>query len=154
MELVIFRLADKEYGADIRQVRQVIRMREVTPIPDSAPFVEGVISLHGKVMPLLSLRKKMGISSEKPSRLNRIIVTTLDNNLIGAVVDTVSDVISVEAASITPPDDVLKDAVYLQGVAKIAHRLILVVDIEKLLTKDDRKSIGEVHKKVEIRKRA
>ncbi|MCX5679990.1 MAG: chemotaxis protein CheW [Candidatus Omnitrophica bacterium] len=154
MELVIFRLADKEYGADIRQIRQVIRMREVTPVPDSAAFVEGVISLHGKVIPLVSLRKKMGVSAEKPSRWSRIIVTTLDSNLIGVVVDTVSDVISVETASITPPDDVLKNASYLEGVAKLFNRLILIVNIEKLLTKDDRIGIDEVHKKVEIRKRS
>ena len=153
MELVIFRLADKEYGANIGQIRQVIRMREVTPVPDSAPFVEGVISLHGKVIPLVNLRKKMGISTKEPSRWSRIMVTSLDGNLIGVVVDTVSDVISLEKAAITPPDDILKDASYLEGVAKFANRLILVVDIEKLLTKDDRIGIDEVHKKVAIRKK-
>ncbi len=82
------------------------------------------------------------------------MITTLDGNMIGVVVDTVSDVISIEAAAITPPDDVLKDAFYLKGVAKLSNRLILVVDIEKLLTKDDRQGINEVHNKVEIRKKS
>lgn len=153
MNLVIFRMADKEYGADLKQVRQVIRMREVTPVPDAAGFVEGVISLKGRVVPLINLYKKMGLTGQKASSWNRIMITELEGSPIGVLVDTVSDVISIEPAAITAPDDVLKDAGYLSGVARLDNRLVLVVDMEKLLGGEDRNSINEVHKRVELKKK-
>ncbi len=153
MDLVIFKVAEKEYGADLRQIRQVIRMREVVKVPDAGASVEGVISLHGKVVPLVSLRRKMGAEAKEISRWSRIMVTEMDSNPIGVVVDTVLGVVSIEAGSITPPDDVLKNAVYLTGVARLDKRLVLVVDIEKLLSREDKDGLKEVHKKVEIRKR-
>jgi len=154
MDLVIFKVAEKEYGADLTQIRQVIRMREVTRVPDAGFSVEGVISLRGKVVPLVSLRKKMGAEAKDISRWSRIMVTEMDGNPIGVVVDTVLGVVSVESGSITPPDEVLKDAGYLTGVARLDKRLVLVIDIEKLLSREDKNGLKEVHKKVEVRKHA
>ena len=153
MELVIFKVAEKEYGADLKQVRQVIRMREVTQIPDAAKSVEGVISLRGRVVPLVSLRKKMGAEEKEISRWSRIIVTETDSAPVGVVVDTVLGVVTLEPGSITPPDEVLKDAGYLTGVARLDKRLILVIDIEKLLSLEDKDGIRKVHSRVEVKKK-
>ena len=128
-------------------------MREIIQVPDAAKSVEGVISLHGKVVPLVSLRKKMGAEAKEISRWSRIMVTEMDQSPVGVVVDTVLGVVSIEPGLITPPDEVLKDAVYLTGVARLDKRLILVIDIGKLLSREDKDGLKEVHKRVEVKKK-
>jgi len=162
MKIIAFVINNKEYGVDLAQAREVIRMREFTPVPDASEFVEGVISLRGKVIPLISLRKKFGIEEKGASKSSRIIITQVDStsagngandHLTGVVVDKVTDVISVEPGDITPPDELLKKAKYFVGVAKIANRLILLIDIGKMLSGKAETSIKEVHKLVEIRRK-
>ena len=153
MKFTIFTLADKEYGVNISQVREVIRMRQITPVPEASDFVEGVISLRGKVAPVISLRKKLGLEEKKLSETNRIIVTEINGHALGVIVDNVTDVISLEAGEITPPDEVLKKAKYLIGVGKAGKRLILVADMQKLLTGEDKTKIGKVEKRVLVRKK-
>jgi len=153
MKLTVFTLADKEYGVDISQVREVIRMKEITPVPDTAEFVEGVISLRGHVVPIISLRKKLGLEEKPTTSTNRIIISRPGNHFVGVIVDSVTDVISIEGGDITPPNEVLQKAKYLVGVAKLGERLILVADMEKLLSSKDRTVIGKVEKRIEVRKR-
>jgi purine-binding chemotaxis protein CheW len=153
MKVVIFTVKGKEYGVDIANVRQVIRMKEIVPVPDAADFVEGVICLRTKVVPVVNLSKKLGMKDDRPDRWARIIVTQLEGHTIGVVVDMVTDVITIDPASISAPDDVLKDAGYLIGVAKIGPRLILIADIDKLLSADERTSIEKVSDRVEVKKK-
>ena len=153
MNLVLFKIADKEYGVDIKQVLQVIRMKAPVRVPEAAQFVEGVITVGGKVVPLVNLRKKMGLSSEVFTKSGRILLTETEGHLIGVMVDSVTDVIAVERGSITPPDDILKDARYLLGVVKLGNRLILAADMAKVLNADERTSINDVRGRVEIRKK-
>ncbi len=154
MKIVVFKVKGKEYGVDISGVRQVIRMREITPVPDAADFVEGVVCLRSKVMPVLNLSKKLGLQDAQPDRHARIIVTQVESHLIGVVVDMVTDVITIDPASISSPDEVLKGAGYLVGVAKIGQRLILIADMEKLLSADEKVSMKTVSDKVEVKKRS
>jgi len=154
MKLAIFTLVEKEYGVDIKDVKKVIRMRKITPVPDTAAYVEGVMSLRGVVVPLINLRKKLGLETKDMTRLNRIIVTDIKGKSVGVIVDGVSDVLSVGDESITPPDEVLKGAGYLTGVARIGKRLILLVDIRKFLAGEAAKSIEKVHSRVEVRKKS
>lgn len=151
MKVAVFNLGDKEYGLDITQVREVIRLRAITPIPDTADFVEGVISLHGKVIPLVNLCVKLGMERTILLKTNRIIVIQINSHYIGVIVDGVTDVISTDAADINAPDEILKEAVYLIGVIKKAQRLILIVDMAKLLNEDIRSQIQMVHEKIQLR---
>lgn len=153
MKVVIFTVSGKEYGVDISNVRQVIRMREIVPVPDAADFVEGVISLRTKVVPIVSLGKKLGVKGAAPAKGARIIVTQIEGHTIGVVVDMVTDVVTIDPASISAPDDVLKGAGYLVGVAKIGPRLVLIADMEKLLGPEDRTSIKTVSGRVELKKK-
>jgi len=153
MNIIIFTLGEKEYGVDIKQVLQVIRTIEIVPVPDAAVFVEGVINFRGRVIPLVNLRKKFGIAEEGAKRGARIIIARLAGHIIGFLVDSVSDVVRIEPGLISSPDEVLKDAAYLAGVAKINKKLILMVDIEKVLSAQDRGSIGKVKERVEVRKK-
>jgi len=153
MKIVIFKMASREYGVDIRQVREVIRMKEIIPVPESSEFVEGVISLRGAVVPVINMRKKFGLENKAREKTNRIIVTHINRQIVGVIVDEVMDVIYTEEGNIAPPDEVLKDAEYLTGVAKTAERLILMMDLEKILSGKEKMNIEKVQKRVEVRKK-
>lgn len=153
MKIVIFTIGAKEYGVEISQVRQVIRKGSVVSIPDAADFVEGIIGLHGKVIPLVNLRKKLGIEGALEGSWNRIIITHLEGHPIGAIVDKVVEVINLEPSAITAPDEVLKDAAYLVGVAKLGKRMVLIMDIEKVLSGEDKAKVSAIHQRVKIKKR-
>ena len=154
MHLLCFDLADKEYAINIENVREVRRVKQVTPIPKAFDFIEGVISLRGRVVPIISLSKKLGLPSVKSSSFNRVLITESNNHILGIAVDNVLGVINIDKANIEPPDEVLKRCEYLIGVGKIAKRLILIIDIAKLLSGEEKSDISDLHKKVEIRKKA
>lgn len=153
MHLLCFSLADKEYAVDISSVREVRRIKQVTPVPRALDFIEGVISLRGRVIPIINLRKKLSLpSAEKPS-LNRVLITESNSHMLGIAVDSVIGVITIDESNIEPPDEILKKAEYLIGVGKIGKQLVLIADIEKLLSGEDKSGIAEVHKHVEIKKK-
>jgi purine-binding chemotaxis protein CheW len=152
MKVLIFSVGEKDYAADITRVREVIRKRKVTPVPETAAFVEGVISLRGRVIPLLSLRKKLGMKSQEvPS--NRIVVTTIQNHWTGILVDQVKDVVTLKPEEITQPAEVLQGAAYLAGVTKWQGKLVLLVDLTKLLKGEENESLQKVQERVEIKKK-
>ena len=153
MITVVFNIAGREYGAGIDQVRQVIRMRKVTPVPDAADFVEGVISLRGKVVTLVNLRRKLGMEKRPLDKTARIIVTEVDGHILGMIVDNVSDVTNIDQENISGPDENLKEASYLKGIAKLDNRILLIADIGKLLSVEDKVGIGRVATRVEIKKK-
>lgn len=154
MHLLCFDLADKEYAVNIESVREVRRVKQVTPIPKALDFIEGVISLKGRVVPIINLRKKLGLPSVKSTSFNRVLITESNNHVLGIAVDSVLGVTAIDKANMEPPDEVLKKAEYLIGVGKIAKRLILIIDIEKLLSGEEKSGILDVHKRIEIRKKA
>jgi len=144
MKLVAFTAARKKYAINIEQVHEVIRMREITAIPEAARFVEGIINLRGRIITVINLQKKHGLKKLKLDKKNRIIIAKLNSRrLIGVIVDEVSDVISLKAGDITPPDEVLKKAAYLIGMAKIGRDLILISDLKRLLI-DEEKTAPEL----------
>lgn len=153
MNLVLFTIDDREYGVDIRQVRQVIRMKEIVRVPEAGEAVEGVISLRGKVVPIINLRRKLGGSQEGPKRWNRIVITEIDGHSVGIIVDKVTDVIKLEPGTVSSPDEMLKNASYLTGVARIGNRLVLIADTGMILSGEEKEKIKGVHDKVEVRKR-
>ncbi len=152
MKILVFSVGEKDYGADITQVREVIRKRKVTPVPEAASFVEGVISLRGRVIPLINLRKKLGMKSQEvPS--NRIVVTTIQNHWTGILVDQVRDVVTVKPEDITKPDDLLQSAAYLMGMTKWQGKLVLLVDLTGFLRGEESEGLQKVHERVEIKKK-
>ena len=144
MKIVAFTIIEKEYALEIKNVIRVIRMKEITPIPQTPDFVEGVILWHGKVMPLISLHKKFSLEKQDPNKLNRIIITRLHKHHIGIIVDQLTDVLNLEAANLESPGALLKEANYLVGVAKIEKRLILLMDVEKLISPQERSIIDKI----------
>ncbi len=143
-------IAGKLYAVPVETVSEVIRPKEILPIPETPHFIEGIMSLRGKVLTVINLRVKLGIEKGPSTRNNRVIVTSIDNDKIGILVDEVQDVIPVSHDNIEPPDEVLKDAQYLTGMANTNRGLMLLIDIEKLLSRDDKDGILEAGSKVEI----
>jgi len=144
MKIVAFTITEKEYALEIKNVSQVIRIKEITPIPQTPDFVEGVIIWHGKVMPLISLHKKFSLERQGSNELNRIIITGVHGYPIGIIVDQVTDVLNLEAANLEPPGALFGEANYLVGIGKIGKRLILLMDVEKLLSPEERSSINKI----------
>ncbi len=153
MHLLCFNLKDKEYAVNIDGVREVRRIKAVTPIPGTLDFIEGVVSLRGKVVPIVNLRKKLGLDSEHGTVFHRVLIVEAHSHILGIAVDSIVGVITVDPANIEAPDEILRKAEYLVGVTKIGKRLILVADIEKLLSLEDKTGLSHIHSKVELKKR-
>ena len=153
LNIVVFRILDREYGINIAQVSQIIRSRKITPVPEAADFIEGVIVLRGKVLPVVNLRKKLGIASSAPDKKWRMIITRLESHSLAIIVDSATDVLHVEKEDITPPDEVLHNAKYLIGLVNLDKRLILLVDMVKLLTQEEIVDVHKVYERVEVRRK-
>jgi len=137
VHLVTFNLGE-EYGVPISQVQEIVRVGGITMVPNSPVFMEGVINLRGRVLPVLNLRKRLGLSEKEISSASRIVVTEIGNKVIGLLVDAVSHVIKIPPDNVEPaPEEVLEiDTDYITGVGKLHDRMIILLDLEKLLRRE------------------
>lgn len=142
--LVTFNLGE-EYGVPISQVQEIVRVGGITMVPNSPSYMEGVINLRGRVLSVLNLRKRLGLPARETSNASRIVVTEVGSKVIGLLVDSVSHVIKIPSELVElPPEEVLEiDTDYITGVGKIKERLIILLDLEKLL-KREKIEISEV----------
>ena len=148
-QLVVFRLANEIYGVEISAVNTIIRMQEITEIPQSPSFVEGVINLRGSIIPVIDLRKRFGLPLGEATKASRIIVVESDGQMIGMVVDAVAETLRLSTADIEPPSPVISsiDAEYLRAVGKQENRLVILLDLEKVLTSKERESLSTMEMK-------
>lgn len=146
LQLVGFRLGNEEYGIDILKVQEINRIADITRIPQSPDFVEGVINLRGNVIPIIDLRKRFNMPEREHDRQTRIVVGEIDGRTVGLVVDAVSEVIRLPANTIEPaPKIVSKDqADYITGIGKLDDRLLMLLDIDKILTVSDKDKLFEM----------
>ena len=144
IQLVSFNLDREEYGVYVLKVREIIRMSNVTRVPNTPYYVEGVINLRGKVIPIISLRKKFSLPEVENDKQTRIIVMDVDGELMGFIVDAVSEVIRISSAEIQPPPAVVNGGLeqeYLSGVINRADRLLVLLDLERVFSKAERDSL-------------
>ena len=146
LQLVTFRLGTEEYSLDILSVQEIIRHMHLTKVPRTPDFVEGVINLRGRVIPVLDLRKRFGMSSEDRTNETRIIVVDVDDKTVGLKVDAVSEVLRLPAASVEPPPSIIMgvESEYIKGVGKLDGRLIILLDVAKILTRCEKDALGNV----------
>ena len=144
--LVVFELANEAYGVDIGRVQEIIRMTSITRLPRAPEFVEGVINLRGKVIPVVDLKKRFGLRDDEKSRPSRIVVVDLGQQTLGMVVDGVSEVLRVAKGAIEPPSPAVTtiESRYIRGIAKLEGRLIILLDLDKVLTWEERRKLKEV----------
>jgi purine-binding chemotaxis protein CheW len=141
LQLVSFNIGQEEFGIDILKVQEIIRLLSVTNVPNSPYYVDGVINLRGKVIPIIDLRTRLGLDRKEHGKDTRIIVVELEGRTVGFVVDAVSEVLRIPR-NITEPPPVLAsgvDSSYITAVGKLEDRLLILLDLDKVLSTDDKK---------------
>jgi purine-binding chemotaxis protein CheW len=135
-QLVIFELANEFYGVDIAAVEGIIKMQGITAVPHAPAFVEGVTNLRGAVLPVVDLRKRFGLASQAETKDSRIVIVVMGSLKVGVVVDSVSEVLPVTEEAIEPPSPLVTtvETTFLKGIAKVAERLIILLDLSKVLS--------------------
>jgi len=145
IQLVTFNLDQEEYGVDVLKVREIIRMPIVTRVPNTPHYVEGVINLRGKVIPIISMRKKFGLFEVENDKQTRIMVMDVDGELMGFTVDAVSEVIRISGSEIQPSPAVVATAIdqeCIAGVINQAERLLVLLDLEKMFSGEEKRAFG------------
>lgn len=134
VQLVVFSLGEEEYGVPVGQVQEIIRMAAITQVPKAPPFVEGVINLRGRVIPVVDLKRLFSLGQNSHDDRSRIIVVEVGDQTVGLTVDDVSEVLRLPVGTIDPPPAVAGgDGSFLTGVGKLEQRLLMLLDLEKLM---------------------
>jgi len=141
IQLITFQLEEEEYGIDILQVEEIQRMKEIslTRVPQAEEYIEGIVNLRGNVIPVVDLRKRFGLGEQKMDKQTRIIVVNINERSLGFLVDRVNEVIDVEEGTIDePPQEIVKiDSSFIQGIVRHEERLVIMLDIENIVTAVD-----------------
>lgn len=144
-QLVVFDLAQEAYGVDINVVREIIRMQDITSVPKTLDFVRGVINLRGRVIPVVDLRKRFALPEAEHTKDSRIVVVDISGQDIGMVVDAVTEVMRIPNSSVAPPSAIITstDSDYLQGIVKLESKLIILLDLDRVFTEDEKQLLEE-----------
>ena len=152
-QLVVFRVGREEFAVDIMLTNEVVLMREITPVPETEGYVEGVMNLRGNLVPVLDFRKRLRALDTTAAAEHRIIIARVDGRTAGLIVDGASDVIRISDEMIEPvPDLVWEIAGYIEGVVKVNDRFITVIDLRKALSEEIVAQLDEVVAALSIRR--
>ncbi len=145
VQVATFRIGSEEYGVDISQIQEIIRMVEVTRVPRTPHFMEGVINLRGQLIPIVDLRARFGMERVAPTKTTRIIVTEIGTKRVGIIVDSASEVLTIPLEAIEQAPEMIAGvgADFLQGVGKVGERLIILLDLTMVITDPQRKELDE-----------
>jgi purine-binding chemotaxis protein CheW len=143
LQLVSFTIGQEEFGLDIQRIQEINRMVEITRVPNAPEFVVGVINLRGKVIPIIDLRKRFGFPQKESDKNTRIIVVELENMVVGFIVDAVREVIRIPKNITEPPPAIIAGigSEYITSVAKMENRLLILLDIERLLRDKEKQQL-------------
>ena len=135
-EVLVFILGGDEYGVDILKVQEIRGYDKVTPIPAAPDYVKGVINLRGAIVPVIDLRVKFRLGQVKYDQFTVVVILRLATRVVGVVVDGVSDVMALTASEVRPAPQLgtVVDASFISGVATQGERMVLLLDIERLLS--------------------
>jgi purine-binding chemotaxis protein CheW len=138
LQLVSFHIGGEEFGLDILRVQEIIRVQQLTRVPNSPDFVDGVINLRGKVIPVVALRKRFGLEELAHDKQTRIVVIEVKGTVLGFIVDSVSEVLRIPADTVEPPPRLGKvEREYVSGVGKLDNRLLILLDVDRLMSDAD-----------------
>ena len=138
IQLVSFHIGGEEFGLDILRVQEIIRVQQLTRVPNSPDYVDGVINLRGKVIPVIALRRRFGLEERPHDKETRIVVTEVQGTVLGFIVDSVSEVLRMPSETVEPPPRLGKvEREYVSGVGKLDDRLLILLDIDRLMSDSD-----------------
>jgi purine-binding chemotaxis protein CheW len=143
-QIVGFRVGKENFGVPIGIVHEIVPMMDITAVPDSPSYVEGVINLRGRIIPVVDLRKRFA-EAVVPHRRNRIMVTELDGHRVGLVVDAANEVLKIDPELIEPPPNVFQqgDLNYVTGVGKLGGKLVILIDLAKIMQRGELRRISD-----------
>ncbi|GAA0461409.1 chemotaxis protein CheW [Alkalibacillus silvisoli] len=145
-KVIVFQLKDEEYGVPVNAVGSIERMQEITRVPRAPHFVKGVMNLRGIVTPVIDLRERFDIEDTRYTESTRIIIISIDSQQIGMIVDGANDVVDVPHDHIEPSPEVVGsvNADYIKGVAKIEQRLLILLNLELVLSEEEFKQVNDL----------
>jgi purine-binding chemotaxis protein CheW len=146
IKVIVFRLKDEEYGVEVNQVKSIERLEHITRVPRTPAFVKGVINLRGVVTPIVDLRRRFGLEETQYNETTRVIIVAVEEIEVGLIVDSANDVIDIPVTAIEPPPEVVGgiEAVYLRGVAKLDKRLLILLNLDKVLNTEELKQLERI----------
>ncbi len=140
LQLVSFKIGNEEFGVDILKVQEINRMMQITKVPNAPEFVDGVINLRGRIIPIIDLRIRLGMVKREHDKSTRIVVVELDGKTVGFIVDEVSEVLRIPMNITEPPPPMVAgiNADYITAVGKLEDRLLILLDMEKVLSEKEK----------------
>jgi purine-binding chemotaxis protein CheW len=146
VKVIVFRLKDEEYGVEVNQVRSIEKLEHITRVPRTPKFVKGVINLRGVVTPIIDLRSRFGLEEASYTDTTRVIIVAVGELEVGLIVDAANDVIDIPVNAIEPAPEVVGgvEAAYLRGVAKLDKRLLILLNLDKVLNTEEMKQLDSI----------
>lgn len=146
LQLVSFMIGSEEFAINILSVQEINRMLQITKVPNAPAFVSGVVNLRGKVIPVIDLRTKLGLPIIEFDKNTRIVVVEVKDKTVGFIVDAVKEVLRIPTNITEPPPELVTgiNSEFIMAVGKLEDRLITLIDIEKVLSNSDTKTLAEV----------
>jgi purine-binding chemotaxis protein CheW len=151
LQVVGFRIGQETFGVPISLVREIVRVPAITSVPNAPDYIEGVINLRGRIIPVVDLRKRFREKVGEPSKKNRIVVVELEGRLIGLMVNSASEVLRIPPADIEAPHDVFQEGElnYITGDGKLRGRLIILLDLNKILQRGELRRLDDVAESID-----
>jgi purine-binding chemotaxis protein CheW len=145
LQVVGFRIGRETFGLPISIVREIVRVPEITSVPNAPDYIEGVINLRGRIIPVVDLRKRFGEKITEPSKKNRIVVVELDSRRIGLIVNSASEVLKIPPSEIESPHNVFQEGElnFITGVGKLNGRLVILLDLGRILQSGELRRLEE-----------
>ena len=147
-QLVVFKLGKEEYGANIQQIKEILEIPVITRMPKTADFISGIISLRGQVIAVINLNKRFLLEEQPETSSQHIIVVDLEENPTGMIVDEVVDVLRVTEGNIDKTPSLIEtniDDEYIEGIIRVEDRLIILLDLFKILSGDEISQLKEIN---------
>ncbi len=142
-QVVSFRIGRELFGVYIQIVQEIVRVPEITPVPEMPLFVEGVINLRGKIVSIVELSKRLKIEGSSKTKASRILIIELDKKVVGLLVDAVTEILRIPPESIEPTPDIVTSvgSEYIMGVGKLPDKLIIILDLKNILKPEEIKRL-------------
>ncbi|MCB9209454.1 MAG: chemotaxis protein CheW [Ignavibacteriales bacterium] len=143
LQLVSFKIGEAEFGVDILRVQEINKMMELTTVPNTPHFVEGVVNLRGRIIPVINLRSRLGLELKEYDSETRIIVVELIDKTIGFIVDEVKEVLRIPKSITEAPPEIVSgvDSDYITAIGKLEDRLLILLDLTKILSNEEQKEL-------------